>query len=33
MMGSAGEIPQEPETGPVFVEDLSEEDQEHAALV
>lgn len=32
MMGSAGEIPQAPEKGPVFVEDLPEEEQEHAAL-
>ena len=33
MMGSAEEIPQAPQKGPVFVEDLPEEDQEHAALV
>ena len=33
MMGSAGEFPQTPEKEPVFVEDLPEEDQEHAALV
>ena len=33
MMGSAGEFPQTPEKGPVFVEDLPEEDQEHSALV
>ncbi|KAH7283816.1 hypothetical protein KP509_34G025000 [Ceratopteris richardii] len=32
MMGSAGEIPQAPEKAPLFVEDLPEEDQEHASL-